>query len=286
MTIEEQLLFPDYEPLKTGKQTKSKSYDDFVRKFEPKLTTDDCYTPPAVYDAVLGWVRENCDIEGRKIIRPFYPGGDYVNYPYEDNDVVIDNPPFSIITQIVKHYVKRGIRFFLFAPYLTLLRPARHCTGIVIDCNVVYANGTNVNMSFVSNMFGDCALMTAPDLRRRIIVANESSSTKSLPKYVYPANVLTATMMGNLCRHDVTFSIGHASCKIIAKLRSQGNKDIFGGGYLISEKKAAEKKAAEKRAAKNKVAKKIAAEKEAAEMAAAIVWDLSDEEREIISRLE
>lgn len=27
-------------------------YDAFVEKFTPKKTTDDCYTPPLVYDAV------------------------------------------------------------------------------------------------------------------------------------------------------------------------------------------------------------------------------------------
>ena len=31
-------------------------YDAFVGKFKPKKTTDDCYTPPAVYEAVRGWV--------------------------------------------------------------------------------------------------------------------------------------------------------------------------------------------------------------------------------------
>ena len=34
---------------------KSQSYDEFVDKFKPKLTTDDCYTPPIVYEAVLKW---------------------------------------------------------------------------------------------------------------------------------------------------------------------------------------------------------------------------------------
>ena len=28
-------------------------YEGFVEKFKPKKTTDDCYTPPAVYDYVL-----------------------------------------------------------------------------------------------------------------------------------------------------------------------------------------------------------------------------------------
>lgn len=30
------------------------NYDDFTEKFKPKLTTDDCYTPVEVYEAVLG----------------------------------------------------------------------------------------------------------------------------------------------------------------------------------------------------------------------------------------
>ena len=30
-------------------------YDDFVEKFKPKKTTDDCYTPPDVFEAVKRW---------------------------------------------------------------------------------------------------------------------------------------------------------------------------------------------------------------------------------------
>lgn len=31
-------------------------YQEFLKKFELKKTTDDCYTPPKVYDAVAKWV--------------------------------------------------------------------------------------------------------------------------------------------------------------------------------------------------------------------------------------
>lgn len=31
------------------------TYEEFVDKFKPKLTTDDCYTPPEVYDVVASW---------------------------------------------------------------------------------------------------------------------------------------------------------------------------------------------------------------------------------------
>ena len=32
------------------------AYQDFKDKFKPKKTTDDCYTPALVYDAVAAWV--------------------------------------------------------------------------------------------------------------------------------------------------------------------------------------------------------------------------------------
>lgn len=34
---------------------KGETYEEFTAKFEPKRTTDDCYTPPEVFDAVLSW---------------------------------------------------------------------------------------------------------------------------------------------------------------------------------------------------------------------------------------
>ena len=52
-------------------------YDGFVEKFKPKKTTDDCYTPPDVYDCVIGWACERFGIDPGSIVRPFWPGGDY-----------------------------------------------------------------------------------------------------------------------------------------------------------------------------------------------------------------
>lgn len=69
-------------------------YEGFVEKFKPKKTTDDCYTPPAVYDYVLQYVADHCDIDGMTVVRPFYPGGDYESLVYPDNCVVIDTRPF------------------------------------------------------------------------------------------------------------------------------------------------------------------------------------------------
>ena len=39
-------------------KNKHDDYEGFIEKFKPKKTTDDCYTPPLVYDAVKEWVRK------------------------------------------------------------------------------------------------------------------------------------------------------------------------------------------------------------------------------------
>ena len=59
---------------------KSKSYEEFVEKFKPKLTTDDCYTPPAIYEVIRDWACNEFKIDPAVIVRPFYPGGDYEHY--------------------------------------------------------------------------------------------------------------------------------------------------------------------------------------------------------------
>lgn len=50
-------------------------YQDFVQKFELKKTTDDCYTPDLVYDALCGWVETEYKVDRKHFVRPFYPGG-------------------------------------------------------------------------------------------------------------------------------------------------------------------------------------------------------------------
>lgn len=57
-------------------------YEAFVDKFKPKLTTDDCYTPPEVYEVVKNWACAKYGIDPAKIVRPFYPGGDYESFDY------------------------------------------------------------------------------------------------------------------------------------------------------------------------------------------------------------
>ena len=269
---------------KNTRQGLFEDYKAFTDKFKPKLTTDDCYTPPAVYDAVLHWVRERCGLQGRNIVRPFYPGGDFELYPYEPGDVVVDNPPFSIISKIARFYADRGIDYFLFAPHLTCFNIKAAPTKIAACCNITYENGAVVRTSFISNLFPGVAVMTAPGLLRAINDA-QARGVPTLPKYCYPANVLTISKLATLTKQGIEFQVMDTQCRHIKRLESQrtAGKDIYGSGYLISDAKAAELKAAELKAAELKAAELKAAELKAA--AEVIEWPLLSSEREIIEEL-
>ena len=43
---------------------KSNTYEEFVDKFKPKKTTDDCYTPDAIYKVVKDWAIKEMDWGG------------------------------------------------------------------------------------------------------------------------------------------------------------------------------------------------------------------------------
>ncbi len=197
-------------------------------------------------------------------MRPFYPGGDFEAVDYGPNDVVVDNPPFSIITRIVRWYTERGVRFFLFAPYLTLFFPGRFCTSIVCGTEIIYGNGAKVNTSFVSNMFGDVAAMTAPDLTETLNNI-QAVGKANLPKYKYPNNVVRATDLGMLSNRGIQLTIPKAEARFIKKLDSQGQNGVFGGGYLLSDGAAADGAAADRAA-----------------QVEYIEWALSERERRII----
>lgn len=160
-------------------------YQEFLKKFEAKKTTDDCYTPDNIYDAVRDWAAEKYEIGNAAIVRPFYPGGDYKSEKYPSGCVVIDNPPFSIISEICEWYTSKRINFFLFAPTLTLLGIMRGSANYVAcGCGVVHENGASVNTSFVTNMGGN-KIVAAADLREILDDENKKNLKKlhrELPK--------------------------------------------------------------------------------------------------------
>ena len=260
-------------------------YQEFLEKFEAKKTTDDCYTPDNIYDVVKKWCVERYGLKGKKIIRPFYPGGDYQKEDYSGDCVVLDNPPFSIISEICEWYTERNIPFFMFAPALTLLGIARGTMNYVACCvSVTYANGANVSTSFVTNL-GNKKIVASAELRELIEEANKENLRKmhkELPKYSYPDEVLTSTMLGYMAAHGTSIEIEAKDVYFIRSLdrQKESGKVLFGSGFLLSEKSTKKKSVAYQAAAE-----KAAAEKAAAEKVDANIWELSDREREIVKSL-
>lgn len=227
-------------------------YDGFVEKFVPKKTTDDCYTPPAVYEAVLGYVRERYGVpDDAPILRPFRPGGDFEREEYPEGCYVIDNPPFSIMARIIRFYCARGVRFFLFAPTLTLFSafsPANGVTYVATSVSVEYANGAKVNTSFVTNM-GDPDVLaeSAPALHRtlqEVVDRLRHEKVRELPKYEFPGNVCTAAMLGKYAKYGVGFKVRRGEAVKVSKLDAQGKGGIYGGAFLMGDALAAERAAA------------------------------------------
>ena len=248
---------------------RSEEYDAFVDKFKPKLTTDDCYTPQNIYETIRDWAVEHYGLQGAPVVRPFYPGGDYEHETYPDGCVVIDNPPFSILTQICRFYMERGIRFFLFAPALTLFSiAAGMCNYLPMSCRITYENGADVRTSFVTNL-GNWKIETVPELWALVDAVNAQNTNEGaaeLPGYTYPDCVMTPIRIAPTSRwmalripaSDASFA------RALDTQREQG-KTIYGASFLLSEKAAAEKAAAEKREQ--------------------FVWELSDREKAIVAAL-
>lgn len=153
------------------KGTKKKLFHDygaFVEKFEVKKTTDDCYTPPEVMEAIVEYVNSKYPLNGKKIIRPFFPGGDYESIEYADDMVVIDNPPFSIIAKICRFYIANNIKFFLFCPHMTAFSSDIGATHIICSAGIVYTNGATIKTAFVSNLFGNARIIGDAELHKKL----------------------------------------------------------------------------------------------------------------------
>lgn len=252
-------------------------YQEFVKKFEAKRTTDDCYTPDVVYDAVVEWVANEYNVSPANFVRPFYPGGDYQKERYKPTDIVVDNPPFSILSSIIDWYNERGIRYFLFGPQLTLMGTAAgRCTCLAVGVQITYANGAEVNTSFITNM-EDKDIVARADARlyKNVDAANLSQfegQKKRMPRYTWPKEVIMSPFLHRCAQYGIDFVLKKNEVHLIEELEMQREvgKQIFGKGYLVSN------------AVLNR---RLQAEAIIAEKEDAYVWELSDSEREIIARL-
>lgn len=246
-------------------------YQDFVDKFKPKLTTDDCYTPPKVFEAVEKWVRNHYGLDKEENIRPFKPDGDYKAENYQGK-IVIDNPPFSILSEIIHWYSERSIKFFLFAPYLTTFGTAQDCqtTRILTGAEITYENGAKVLTNFITNMDRPDVLVEVAGSLRLAIEKAQPNEAAELERYIRPKNLKVGTDFVYAAKNGTDWKMTNKEVELTKQsdYLKAAKKGLFGGGLFVSDK----------------IAEKAAAEKAAAEKAAIRV-ELSDREQEIVRRL-
>ena len=214
---------------------------------------------------VAEWVAKEWNLNRQKFVRPFYPGGDYQKEKYEADAVVVDNPPFSILSEIIRWYCENGIRFFLFAPTLSLFT-AVGCDVeyMPVGVQIMYENGATVNTSFVNNI-GENRIYVSPELYETVDKANDETikeKHRDIPKYDYPVEAVLAARVYTLAKYGQTLKVPKTECVYQNRLDEQKKtgKDAFGGLFLISERAAAEQAAAER-------------------------WTLSERERKIVKSL-
>lgn len=214
-----------------SKQLSFTDYEGFVEKFKPKKTTDDCYTPPAVFEAVLDYVDRNVTpLEGREVVRPFWPRGDYERHEYPQGCIVIDNPPFSITSQIVHFYVRHGVDFFLFCHGLTCMNLSNpHIAFHILNTSVIFENGAQVSVAFITNVrpHGE-RIVLAGELDAALRVACRQPD-KEKKKLVYPPEVVSGALLRKFVSLGRNFSILETQCAPIAS-----HEAPYGGGFLVT----------------------------------------------------
>lgn len=222
----------------------SEDYKNFVDKFKPKKTTDDCYTPEPVFRVVQDYVVQRYGVDPASVVRPFWPGGDYQKTEYPAGCCVVDNPPFSILSRIVNWYMLHGVRFFLFAPGLTAFTGGVRITAVCTGASVTYANGAVVNTSFLTNLDDpDIAARSDPALHDAIERASaefQKANKKQVAKLAFPLELVTAARMNFYSVHGTDYTVRRSQSLFVRKLDNYPS-GIFGGGYLLAPRAAAER---------------------------------------------
>ncbi len=105
-------------------------------------------------------------------------------------------------------------------------------------------------------------------------------SVRELPKYYYPDHVLTVMMLQEIFQAwNLNFLSNVAIASFCHRCPKKAiGKSIYGGGLLLSNRKAAAEK---ERAA----TQRTAAEEPQENMRSAYKWELSDKERELIAKM-
>ena len=169
--------------------------------------------------------------------------------------MVIDNPPFSIISKVAKFYEERGIDYFLFAPHLTCFSITAAKSHICVGVTVTYDNGAKVSTSFISSK--GPSIRSAPDLYRLVDEMNAANIRAQkgplLPVYSYPDNVMTSNAVALMSKYGIEYSedIG-VFIRALDAQRKVG-KSIFGSGYIVPQEAARKAQEAVRKAQEAKV---------------------------------
>lgn len=221
---------------------KGETYEEFVEKFKPKKTTDDCYTPNGVYDVIASWVRNRYELgQDVKFVRPFYPGGDYERCDYPSGCAVVDKPPFSILGKIIRFYLDRKIKFFLFCDTRNSFYYLKYmvCSVVLSGEEIVYENGAKIRTSYLTNMSPEIMFECAPELGKQLEAC--------FPKKQGKKNIIDYHFVSGI---DADCAAGKGfSVRVPRSLSRLSKKAIFGHPVIVRADIA---KAVEKAKAKEK----------------------------------
>ena len=221
-------------------------YESFIKKFtENPKTTDECWTPQDVWEAVRDFVDTIYPLKDKQILRPFYPGGDYKNAEYPENGVVIDNPPFSMFTSICKFYQERDIPFFLFGPGLTIFSVIKYgCSVVVVANQLTFSNGAKVRCNFATNLLGDNVCLASPRLSRILEECPSQDEKVNLACYNYPEELLSCSDLQTIASGNEEFAVRWNEATYCRNLDNHPKKCCLFGNHLLVAKAKAKAKAA------------------------------------------
>lgn len=200
----------------------------------PRHTSDECHTPPDVYQALADWVVDRFGLNRSTFCRPLYPGGDYQSFDYSGR-IVVDNPPFSILSKILHFYDENNIRFFLFAPALTAFPSAFYLNFSHIFVgranNITYDNGASISTHFVTNLF-EKPIICSDKYLEKSILKQPSQQSKALKKTTMADDEFHGARCQTLSKY-YDFIIPCDEVEWAGKT-AEGKK-MFGGGFRLKK---------------------------------------------------
>ncbi len=208
----------------------SKEYRDtetFLKLKVPKVPSDECYTKKEDMEEIHNYFIKNFNIKKKQIVCPFFPGGDYKSVDYKGK-VVIDNPPFSIISNILDFYYINNVKFVLFGNVLTILnRISKYYKNynkklgmFFLSRNLIFENGLKLCICLFSNINDDI---------RYIELSNDTKEKKVKKQIFLKHNEMTGTRLNDYIQQN-KYIKNYIYCK--NRLDLKGNES-FGAKIKI-----------------------------------------------------